>query len=102
MSYFEKTKLTDSSGILINPVREESLTLLRRIFQLLKPLSMVTGGGSNRLNVDVTTVTNVANIATGALASVTTVNNLGGITTFDLLKAMSRTAYSNGIRSKIV
>ena len=85
---------------------EGGITLLRRIFQLLKPLGVVTGGGSNRLSVDVNSVT-------GAVATVTTVTtvttvgtvnnqaNMGGVSAFELMKAMSRTAYNSGVRANI-
>lgn len=143
MAYFEATKV------------EESLTLLRSIFRILKPLSFITGGGSNRLSVDVngvttlpslssntlgtvTTVSTVSNITAGTvtancninasqtLGTVTTVGtvntvttvgtvntvtavtgvgnltgNIGGVNSFDLMKAMSRTAYATGIRANI-
>lgn len=121
MAYFETTKIKDSDGNLINPVQDESLTLLRRIIQLLKPLGFITGGGSNRLNLDVNnivggTITTVSNIAAGTvtancninanqtLGTVSTITNIptiGGVNTFDLMKAMSRTAYNSGIRSNI-
>ena len=101
MSYFEKSKLTDSLGTPINPVTEESLTLLRRIFQLLKPLGMVSGAGSNRLSVDINSAQNATLGTVGTVNVINTVNSLAGITTFDLLKAMSRTAYNGGIRSNI-
>jgi hypothetical protein len=75
---------------------DEGLRLLRRIFQLLKPLGMVTGGGSNRLNVDVTTVTGVTTVGT-----VSNQTNVGGVTAFELLKATSRTAFNTGLRANI-
>lgn len=86
-----------------NLATEGGITLLRRIFQLLKPLGVVTGGGSNRLSVDVNNVT-------GAVATVTTVTtvgtvnnqaNMGGVSAFELMKAMSRTAYNSGVRANI-
>lgn len=119
MAYFERTGIKDTSGQQINPAQEESLTLLRSIFRLLKPLGFITGGGSNRLNLDVnnivggtiTTVSNVstlptlANVTTVATVStvstVTNVPTIGGVSSFDLMKAMSRTAYNSGIRSNI-
>jgi hypothetical protein len=121
MAYFETSKLKDNSGNIINPAQEESLSLLRSIFRLLKPLGIITGGGSNRLNLDVNnivggTITTVSNIAAGTvtancninanqtLGTVSTITNIptiGGVNTFDLMKAMSRTAYNSGIRSNI-
>jgi hypothetical protein len=124
MAYFENTKLKDSTGTIINPTQDDSLTLLRAIFKLLKPLAFITGGGSNRLSVDVnsgtiTTVSTVSNISAGTvtancninasqtLGTVTTVGTvtniptIANITSFDLMKAMSRTGYNSGIRSNI-
>lgn len=113
MAYFESTKLKDSSGDIINPAQEESLTLLRSIFRLLKPLGFITGSGSNRLSVDINsgTITTVSNVSTlPTLANVTTVSTvstitnvptIGSVNSFDLMKAMSRTAYNSGIRSNI-
>jgi len=101
---------------------EKGLTLLRRIFQALKPLGVVTGSGSNRLSVDVNNVTGgtliatqatagnlncTATIASGTVTTVTTVatmsnqTNIGGVSAFEMLKAMSRTGYNQGIRSRI-
>lgn len=119
MAYFESTKLKDSSGDIINPAQEESLTLLRSIFRLLKPLGFITGSGSNRVSVDVNnivggTVTANCNInggqTLGAVTTVSTVSTvstitnvptIGSVNSFDLMKAMSRTAYNSGIRSNI-
>lgn len=115
MAYFETTKVKDSSGNLVNPTQDESLTLLRAIFRLLKPLAFITGGGSNRLNVDVNNVTTLPSLAgntLGALTTVSTVTTTSNVTnlatstfgpspTFEFLKAMSRTGYNTGIRSNI-
>jgi hypothetical protein len=56
MAYIETTKLKDADGNVVTPAKDESLTMLRRIFQLLKPLGVVSGG-TNRLSVDVNNVT---------------------------------------------
>jgi len=116
MAYFETSKLKDSSGNIINPSQEESLTLLRAIFRLLKPLGFITGSGSNRLSVDinsgtiatvsnVTTLPTLANVTTvstvSTVSTVTNVPTIGNVNSFDLMKAMSRTAYNSGIRSNI-
>lgn len=76
-----------------NLATEGGITLLRRIFQLLKPLGVVTGGGSNRLSVDVNSVTGVSTVNNQA--------NMGGVSAFELMKAMSRTAYNSGVRANI-
>lgn len=73
--------------------------LIRRLAQLLKPLSVVTGGGSNRLNVDVNTVTTVTTVTT--VAAVTSLNQFGGITTFQTVRDTNRAAYNTGIRANI-
>lgn len=110
MAYFETTKVKDSSGNLVNPTQDESLTLLRAIFKLLKPLAFITGGGSNRLNVDVNNITTLPTLGTvTTVTTVTTTTNLtnlatstfGPSPTFEFLKAMSRTGYNTGIRSNI-
>ena len=109
MAYFESSKLKDSTGSIINPAQDESLSLLRSILKILKPLSMITGGGSNRLNVDINTVPSLGGNTLGTVGTVSTLNgvngnisgNLYGVTGFDLMKAMSRTAYNTGIRSNI-
>lgn len=93
---------------------DEGLTLLRRILLLLKPLGIVTGAQSNRLSVDVnaiTTLPTLANVTTVAgvttvatVTSVTTVQNqanMGGVTAFELMRAMSRTGYNTGVRANI-
>jgi len=83
---------------------ENGVILLRRILLLLKPLGIITGGGSNRLSVDIN------NIAGGTVTTVTTVttvgavNNqvaMGGVAAFDLMKSMSRMAYNSGVRAKL-
>jgi hypothetical protein len=108
MAYFDRFKINRRDDTTINPAEEESLTLLRRIFQALKPLGQITGSGSNRLSIDVNnivggsvsisgtptiTVTNLTS-ATGSIGPVSG----GG---FDLLKALSRQAYNSGIRANI-
>jgi len=109
MSFFEKAKITNASGIPINPATEDSLIMLKRILTLLKPLGQITGGGSNRLSVDVNnvvafaatvpTVTTVTTVST--VSTVSNQTNIAGISAFEMLKALSRDAYNNGIRSRL-
>ena len=117
MAYFEKTNISNTDGQAVNPAEEGSLALLRRIFQLLKPLGIITGGGSNRLSVDVnnvgtlgtvttvSTVTGVTTVTTvTGVTTVGTVNNqaaMGGIPAFDMMKSLSRAGYANGPRANI-
>jgi hypothetical protein len=116
MAFFEKTTIADSDSKIINPATEDTLSLLKRIFLLLKPLGVISGGGSNRLQVEVVqptaasltatvsiaaaqTLTTVTNV--GTLATLSNQTNMGGVTAFDLVKAMNRTGYNSGIRSNI-
>lgn len=116
MAYFDRFKLKRDDDKTINPAEDESITLLRRIFQALKPLGQITGSGSNRLSIDVnnivggtvgtvstvttvttvTTATNLTNLAPGA-------GTIGPVTGggFELMKALSRQAYNSGIRANI-
>ena len=117
MAFFETTKLKDTDGQQINPATEDSLTLLRRILLLLKPLQQITGGGSNRLSVDVnnvvggtigtvTTVTGVTTVST--VTGVTTVSTLtnqsqiAGVNAFEQLRAINRVGYATGIRANLI
>jgi hypothetical protein len=91
MSYFEE----------IN----ESNSVLKRILKLLAPLGIVTGAGSNRLNVDVTAVNAVTTVTTvttvSTLSALTNQVNTGGVNSFVILKDQSRNAYANGIRNNL-
>lgn len=121
MAFFETAKLKDQDGNVVNPADNDSITLLRRILILLKPLGVLTGAGSNRLNVDVNAITSLptlANVTTVAgvttVSTVTTVTTvttvgtvtnqaqMGGVNAFELMKSMSRTGYANGIRSNLL
>ena len=113
MAFFERTKLRDVDGNTINPATEESLSLLKRILTLLKPLGNITGGGSNRLNIDVNNITNgitiagaqtLANVTTvgtvtnlGTLTTVGTVTNLGTLTTVTTVGTVTNQAQIGGI-----
>lgn len=114
MAFFESTKLKNTEGQQINPATEDSLTLLRRILILLKPLGQITGGGSNRLSVDVnsgnvaissgtvTTVTTVSTVTTTTtVGTLTNQVNIAGITAYEQLRSINRIAYANGIRANL-
>lgn len=88
-----ESKIENTSGQQINPATEETLNFFKAIVRLLKPLSVV--GTQNRLSVDVNTVPTVA------ISTVTTVNQIAGVPGFDLMKALSRTAYNTGVRGNI-
>lgn len=76
---------------------------MERLLNLLRPLGIVTGAGSNRLSIDVnsgtiTAVTTVATVtAVTTVGSVTNQVNLGNVNAFTLQQATLRNAYANGI-----
>lgn len=80
---------------------------LKSLIRLLKPLSIVTGGGSNRLSVDVnavtgavSTVTTVTTVTT--VASTTNQVNMGNVAGFTMQQALLRNAFANGIRRNLL
>jgi hypothetical protein len=105
MAFFNSVKLETANNEPIDPATEEGLTLLRRIFYLLKPLGQITGGGSNRLSVDVNTLGTVTTVTTvtttTTVGTVTNLANVGGVAGFEHMKALSRAAYNTGVRSNI-
>lgn len=102
-----RTEIEDENGASITeanpfPVTGAGLQVLQRIAALLKPLQMVTGGGSNRLSVDVNSGTFVVSSGTvSTVGSVTNVANIGSINAFEQMKSGARTAYNTGIRSRV-
>ena len=89
--------ITDSNPFPVTAV-SQGLSVLQRIAALLKPLQQITGGGSNRLSVDVNNVTG------GTITTVTTVSSLtnyANVWTFDQAKAISRLTYNQSIRSRV-
>ena len=103
MSYFETTKIKNSEGEVINPAQDESLIMLKRIFQALKPLGQITGAGSNRLSVDINNAVQIGggNLNSAGVVNVTNIANVGGVGAFDQMKAGSRVAYNTGNRANI-
>lgn len=94
MSFFEELRETNS--------------IIKKVLMLLKPLGMITGGGSNRLSVDVNavgslpTLANVTTVATiNTVVSLTNQVNTGGVNSFVMAKDMARMNYNTGIRSRI-
>lgn len=98
--------ITDSNPFPVTIV-SQGLTVLQRIAALLKPLQQITGGGSNRLSVDVNnvtsgtigTVTTVTTVST--VTAVSSLTNYANIWTFDQAKAISRLTYNQSIRSRV-
>jgi len=108
MSYFEEIRETNS--------------IIKKLLILVRPLGIITGGGSNRLSVDVnnvatvaavntvatvatvntvTTVTGVTTVSNVANAIVSNQTNTGGVNSFAVAKDTSRLAYNTGIRSQL-
>ena len=82
----------------------ETNSILKKLIVLLKPLTMVTGGGRNNLAVDIAsgTVTTVATVTT--VTSVTAVQNqvnMGTVNAFVMAKDQARNNYSNSVRANI-
>ncbi|MCX6754339.1 MAG: hypothetical protein NTU81_00715 [Candidatus Nomurabacteria bacterium] len=82
-------------------VDDQSIWMLRKILNLMKPLGMTTGGGSNRLSVDVNNIVAGTITTVTTIATLTNITNLGNVNAFSLMKDSARNAYSNSIRSKI-
>jgi hypothetical protein len=78
---------------------DSTLTEIKNLLiAIMKPLTQVTGAGSNRLSVDVN------NLVGGTVTTVTTVTNqtnIGGVSAFELQKATSHNAFANAIRPSL-
>lgn len=100
--------VTNRDNVQINPATEETTFWLKSLLRLLKPLSIVTGGGSNRLSVDVNnitagTITTVSTVTTTTtVGSVTNQVNMGNVAAFTMQQSLLRNAFANGIRKNLV
>lgn len=111
MAYFEKTQITDTNDVTINPATDESILFLRRLLKVMESQSVVDVGGRQRVTVDtlpaIPTGANVigaVNINAGqTLATVTTVSNITQLFSWNqqILSDPARTAYNTGIRSQL-
>ena len=121
MSYFDKTKLTDSSGNIINPAQDDSIALLRKIVKLLEASAtsdtkqrqkvvMEAIGTNNGTPTEVNATIPVT--STAAASSVNTGNVTiqygaqataagSGIDSRFSMIDTARTAYANGVRAKL-
>jgi hypothetical protein len=80
----------------------ESNSILKKLLHLLRPLGMITGGGSNRLSVDINAVGSLPTL--GTVNTVNALNNqvnTGGVNSFAVAKDTSRLAYNTGIRQHL-
>lgn len=99
-----RTEIEDENGQAITeanpfPVTGQGLQVMQRIAALLKPLQQITGGGSNRLSVDINSGTVTAN--QGGTWNITNIATYANVTAFDQNRAVSRTAYVTAVRSRI-
>lgn len=81
MSFFEQTKITDSSGNLVNPVQDETILLLRRMVKLLESNATVDVANRQRISLDAapaTVTVSVSNTPSTTVSSGTI--TVGGIT----------------------
>lgn len=99
-----RTEIEDENGQPITeanpfPVTGQGLQVMQRIAALLKPLQQITGGGSNRLSVDINSGTVTAN--QGGTWNITNIATYANVNAFDQNRAVSRTAYATAVRSRI-
>ena len=126
MAYFEQTKITDSSGNVINPAEQQTLytvnppnnaaapvvrtqagsiddqiLLLRRIVKLLESTAATDSAQRQRIVLDTAIPAGSATI--GNLGTVTTLTNASQLAGYDqrLYSDWARTAYNTGIRAQL-
>ncbi len=91
---------TNSDGTLQTDISLQ----VERLLQMLKPLGIVTGSGSNRLSVDINSGTITALTTVTTVTGVTTLTNqtnFGNVNAFTQQQAILRNTYANGIASKL-
>lgn len=107
MAYFDRTKLTDSTGVLVNPASDDTVILLRRIVKLLESNAVVDAANRQRITIDsigpATAVTNTIPVSgTVTVSSITSVGQLAGVDSRFQIIDWARQAYNSGIRSNLV
>ena len=97
--------LMDSSGNTINPATEETVMYLRKLIELLQPLSTQDTNQRIRVSVDSGTITTVSTLtAFGGAATLPTVTNVSQLAAVDARYLQMDTAkllYTQHIRSKL-
>ena len=106
-----QTSTNDEIVALPQEFNDQSIWLLRKIAQLLKPLGVITGSGSNRVSVDVnsailaaetTKVIGTINIAAAqTVAALTNITNIGNVNAFCGEKSTAQNAYANAMRRNL-
>jgi len=107
MSYFNRTKLTDSSGVIVNPASDDTVILLRRIVKLLESNAVVDVANRQRITIDsigpATAITTTVPVSgTVTVSSITSVGQLAGVDSRFQIIDWARQAYNSGIRSNLV
>lgn len=115
MSYFEKTKITNSTGTAVNPAEDETIVLLRRLVKLLESNAVVDIQNKQKITLDTITNgvslgTNVALLGGGNGPTPSAPVNIAAIyqpvwigpvdQRFQIIDA-ARLTYDNGIRSHL-
>ena len=83
---------------------DTTLTEIKNILlAIVKPLTQVTGAGSNRLSIDVNAVTGTVSTVTTVTTcgTVTNQTNIGGVSAFELIKSTSHTTFATAIRPSL-
>lgn len=105
MSYIEDLNLVNTDGQQINPATEETVMYLKKLVELLQPLSTQDSNQRLRVSVDAGTITTVSSItnygASATLPIVTTVNQLAGVDARYLQVDTARLLYTQHIRNKL-
>jgi hypothetical protein len=108
---FNTSAMADTDSLQIfyedRTVMPATESAFRSLIRALKPLSVVTGGGINRLIVDVqnilgtvSTITTVTTVTT--VGTVSNQTNLGNVSGYSMQQALARTAFADGIRRNLI
>lgn len=98
MSYFDRTKLTNDTGVVVNPAQDETVILLRRLVKIMESQAVVDNQMRQRVTVDVMPTTTI----TVSSGTVSNISALGGIDSRWQIIDWSRQAYNSGIRSNLI
>ena len=95
---FEITKIQDVAGNTINPSSEESILYLRRMVKMMESNAVVDNQMRQRIIIDNTPAVTVS----GAVSSITSLNQLAGVDSRWQIIDWSRQAYNSGIRNNLI
>lgn len=114
MSYFEQTRVANTSGTAVNPAQDETIILLRRIAKLLESNAVTDANQRQRVIVEQATAANL--LVTANTTAVASTVNMGQVVVgygpqaavaaniidsrFQLID-IARNSYANGIRSRL-